>query len=748
MIAFKLKFRLYDDERKNKNAVLRLIKEIKKIKLPLIKIYPLVDADDKNEKVNGIGIIGESESVKSASEYLTDLLESEGIEFEKESSDTTDDALVPDDILKDSRTLKRGWKLQPDFKKKQKDADPEKNKQDEFDLALKSGLAFYNLGLYDDAARRLKRAIKIMPDDPEAHHYLGLVYDHNGDFEKASKEFETALKYDPESGASYFFMGNSYQKMENFEKAVEYYKKAIEFDPEVPIIYNNLGWVFYQMGEFEKALRSFDEAINLEPDMPFPYHGLGCVYQDLGYLDEAREAFKEAIELFPEYTAAHLKLGWVHFYLGDLSQAMNEFSSALEYAEDPHYVTSAHYSLGFVYEEENKLQAAEEQYSRVLETDPDFLDALARYGLITVKLGKYDTGIKSLKRALLQDPGPAPDILKGLAYATMKTGKYKESLKYCKEALDIEPGDPEIYELIGSVYQNREEWENAKDVLEEAVKMNPESYLLHYQLGRTYEKLKMPKEAEQEYKGAIAHNTDYIEAYNNLGWLYLEQGRSDEALVLFEKAQEIRPDDPEVLTNLGRANHNMGKYDEALSFYRRVLFQHQDYYHIHTEIGLVYMKQDRLHDAKKEFQAALRSESPQNKAPAYFYLGMLDQMDGNHEGAIKNFSLCLDKMPSFSDAHFRMARSFLEMGDKKKAREEFTHYMEMTPEGAHATEAEEFLSALQAPHKAGKKTREKTIKKEAGSGIEILPEEKEKKIKSSPKKIRNSTRKPRLEARD
>jgi predicted Zn-dependent protease with MMP-like domain/Flp pilus assembly protein TadD len=66
------------------------------------------------------------------------------------------------------------------------------------DVLLEIGFALYELCRFDDAVEILKQAEAADPDEPWAHHYLGLVAERRGDGEEAKRRFNRARKLAPE----------------------------------------------------------------------------------------------------------------------------------------------------------------------------------------------------------------------------------------------------------------------------------------------------------------------------------------------------------------------------------------------------------------------------------------------------------------------------------------------------------------------------------------------------------------------
>jgi len=136
------------------------------------------------------------------------------------------------------------------------------------------GLAYYNLGQYDEAIINYNRVIELKPT-VGAYRGLGIVYSEIGESEKAKEAFEKALEMDTS-----VIEEGTYKRMER-----KYYSR---------------GLTYYEMREYDKAISDFNKAIELKPDYAEAYRDLGKAYVAIEDTAKATEAFETAISLFEE----------------------------------------------------------------------------------------------------------------------------------------------------------------------------------------------------------------------------------------------------------------------------------------------------------------------------------------------------------------------------------------------------------------------------------------------------------------
>jgi Tfp pilus assembly protein PilF len=142
-------------------------------------------------------------------------------------------------------------------------------------------------------------------------------------------------------------------------------EEAVAQDPNSASYRNALGLADLQLGRLPQALASFREAVRLNPKFSDAYNNLGVALAQSGNWEEAIAAF-ERVLTFPSYNSPEIiyqNLGWAYYSLGRYREAEKALSSALKL--EPRMVL-AHYTLGLVYEKENRKPDAVQAYRQVV----------------------------------------------------------------------------------------------------------------------------------------------------------------------------------------------------------------------------------------------------------------------------------------------------------------------------------------------------------------------------------------------
>ncbi len=208
---------------------------------------------------------------------------------------------------------------------------------------IKLGESCLSLGRIAEAGPLFEEALRIAPDDADAHFGLASVYRAEGRLDDALSELSAAIKYGyTEPDTAYVNMASILYDLGKATMAQEHLNKALELNPQNALAHLNMGYLlldkglpsdaladfakagrldpelfeaFYQkglvlggMGEFDQAVAALETAASLRPDDPSVYLYLGAAYESMGRLDKARAAYNDALRINPGFSPASERL--------------------------------------------------------------------------------------------------------------------------------------------------------------------------------------------------------------------------------------------------------------------------------------------------------------------------------------------------------------------------------------------------------------------------------------------------------
>jgi tetratricopeptide (TPR) repeat protein len=138
-------------------------------------------------------------------------------------------------------------------------------------------------GLYDKAVEVLKNPTR---SDWNVFYQRGIAYERLKEWPKAEPNFRKALELMPDQPQVLNYLGYSWVDMNiNLEEGLAMIKKAVELRPSDGYIVDSLGWAYFRLGRFDDAVREMERAVSLKPEDPVLNDHLGDAYWRVGRRD-------------------------------------------------------------------------------------------------------------------------------------------------------------------------------------------------------------------------------------------------------------------------------------------------------------------------------------------------------------------------------------------------------------------------------------------------------------------------------
>ena len=317
---------------------------------------------------------------------------------------------------------------------------------------------------------------------------------------------------------------------------------------------------------------------------------------------------------WPQIPDTLLQLGRLTFEKGEYSDSIKYNNRYLEQvaqkglqhpetlAFNPNKpVFMAHNLLAGSYYELGEYEESVEHYNAMLDIKKDQPDTYSNLAGSLFKLGKIDESIKYWKQALSLNPN-WPEVFNNIAIAYYQQEKIEQAIEHWEKALALKPdwsevrrklellaekkkqqndlaeyqkklssnpNEPNLYSLIGKIYYQQGDLDEAINYLSKAATLRPEDAKLHNILGMAFYQLEIHRKAAVHWQQTIQLDPNQVGVLNNLAWLLA--ATDDEQLKNSEKAIEYAQrackltdyNQPEILDTLGVAYAAAGKFDDA-----------------------------------------------------------------------------------------------------------------------------------------------------------------------------------------
>ncbi|AFM14547.1 tetratricopeptide repeat protein [Turneriella parva] len=407
--------------------------------------------------------------------------------------------------------------------------------------------------------------------------------------------------------------------------------------------------------------------------------------------------------------AAAIEAGKKAFAEKDYGAAEAQFRKALE--KDPENA-DARYFLGRALEAQGKNEAAIAEYRRLLAQDPTHAKGNYYLGRLLYQAQKYAEAERHFAASVKSDGAFAPArYSQGLAQE--KQGKTSEALASYQGASAADPkltqaefnraiifkkkgqydealaalaksgnGSDVDYQR-GEILLKQKKYAESKEAFQRVLKEKPQHYEAAFNLALSYHKLGDPAGADQVLSKVIRDDSP-ADLHYTYGKLLEDSGELAGAEKQYRASVQKNPGYFKGWLNLGRVAAKAQKYDQAEMAYRKAQALEADSLEANLNLANVLYKQKKHQNAIEYFEAArLKSNSKEVALPL---AGSYEETQQN-EKAAKVYQQFLNENPKDRVALERLGYLYYrKMRDKDKALEQFNKLLKYYPDSEKAAE--------------------------------------------------------------
>jgi tetratricopeptide (TPR) repeat protein len=253
--------------------------------------------------------------------------------------------------------------------------------------------------------------------------------------------------------------------------------------------------------------------------------------------EKAIETFDRAIEKEPGNYRAWLMRGYALYCLGHYNDALLSYNQALEFKLD----SDVWYYKGLVFGEINELDEELSCYNKVLEIQPEHIEALCNRGNLYLNQGDNLLALADFNKAI--------SLNTNYAFAWRQKGdtlskleRYEETISAYQQVMRLQPRSNVWVELV-NLLDKTQQYEKVIAVYDQKLRLQPEATVFNRR-GLILKKLGNPEEAKVSF---------------------------EQALKISEKTLKHQPQDAGACFEKGLAYQNLQKYTQAISAYNQAI---------------------------------------------------------------------------------------------------------------------------------------------------------------------------------
>jgi tetratricopeptide (TPR) repeat protein len=459
-----------------------------------------------------------------------------------------------------------------------------------------------------DAVNEAQEILKREPTNLPTRRLLARIYLRTlGDLSKSSEQQATValaleqlnqiVRLDPTDSESALWLARLERLSGQPEQAEKVLRGMLAADPDDEDALQQLTQLLLEANRSNEAIGLLTQALKRTPTAGL-YDQLGDAYSQLHDGNQAEEAYRKAVEL------------------------------------DPGQASHRHALAQSLFEQEKYAEAATE-YQKLAEMEPDDANNHLRLAEINRGLREYDKAEREVLLAKKRAPGNL-EVLYNEASIYEAQERYDDALRVLSDAVAGVKGQTEItparrrtlailYQLLGHLYRDTENYAAAVSTFREMVKLGPEEdrrgrllIIDSYRADRD-----LPHAFEEARKGL----TDYPNDRNlSIGeaLLYGDNNQSDRAAELLRPLLNNSPADIEIYLNLAQIyeqDQHFAEAEQAVQSTEKVAERPSDREAAALTLGGIYAHEKKYDQAEQVFKSILALD-PTN-APVLNYYGYI-----------------------------------------------------------------------------------------------------------------------------
>lgn len=464
------------------------------------------------------------------------------------------------------------------------------------------GLIAENYGQGLEAKSQYSKYLQQAPGGPNAQaakDRLAALTKNIGDTQKIKSETELAQLKQSEDA---FAQAVKAQGDKQYDQAITLYTQAIKLQPKNADFVYSLGTCYQANNDIDNAITCYLQAQSMNPSnkdygaalsaayeiKAAPIIDAGVAKQTSGDVAGAIADYKQGLKLIPNYARLWTNLGTAYQQLDQYADARAAYQKGLDL--DAKNEVGNIYLIAVLDENSNQGNKAWNEYQDYLKKAGASGQYVAQAKGRVAVLGKNVMDVQHLQTAADAKTASEAAAAYDAGVKAQQANNYDEAIAQYQKAIGLQPKQAMFVYALGTAYQAKNEMPTAIAQYEKAVSLDP---------------------SNKDYKTTLAGvKTSVTAGVMDQAVQKQQAGDLPGAIALYEQALATDPKNATGWTNLGSAYQQSENWAKAASSYRKAI-----------------------------------EVDPRNATDNYYYLGVLDENNGNGNGAIADYTTYIQKAP-------------------------------------------------------------------------------------------------------
>lgn len=275
------------------------------------------------------------------------------------------------------------------------------------------GMLYLDERQYPKAAELLKKGLSLDPKMTSAAALLGIAFFEMGRYQDSREALQVALQANPHDDNAELFLARDLVQLKDMSAAAAVLRPLAQRQPKNQEVWYLLGQAYMQLSE--QALTRMSA---IDPDSMLAHEVSGEMMEDMKNYQGALVEYKKAVGVAPDDAGAHYHLGNLYWKLSQWDDADRQLGLVLK--TDPWNCRAWAQIGNILVDQKAQPEQGLDDLNKALQQCPDLGQAHLDRGDALVKLGRNREAIQDLETAEREDPGdPMPHFFLARAYKAL-----------------------------------------------------------------------------------------------------------------------------------------------------------------------------------------------------------------------------------------------------------------------------------------------------------------------------------------
>ena len=324
-----------------------------------------------------------------------------------------------------------------------------------------------DVGLLRETSEKL---IRDDPFDPHGYVLRAESESQNKQTDAAARDLKKAIEISPDNASPYVAMANLFRQRGENKGAQKYYEKALDRDPPNIEALAGIVTILTEQGRSADAIDRVEEQLKKVPTSDGAYLLLAGLQTARKDLSGAEGSLQNATKINRGNLDALILLSKVQMARGEPDSAI---ATAYELVASRPQDAHSYFFAGTMEELVGRTQKAEELYRKALQMEPNYAPAANNLAYLIVERGEDLESALSLAQIARQKMPDSASAADTLAWVYYHKGLYGFAGDLLREALQKSPRNAAYHYHLGMVYEKQNNKSAAKMQIDLALQIDP-----------------------------------------------------------------------------------------------------------------------------------------------------------------------------------------------------------------------------------------------------------------------------------